>query len=108
MEQSERRREPFNKESMKLSLDRAGLTPRDLRKLMPCHPATLYTFLKTGGGRRLSVFAFEKLKEFLDSAVEQSVFPNGNLSTAKRRVDFVHRAYNHWLFSEKNLENFDP
>lgn len=91
----------FTKDSMQLSLLKAGLTPRDLTRIMPCHPATLYTFLKTGGGRAMSLFCFRGIQDFLEEAVQQNLLPTDRLRKPEQRQEGIKRAFNHWTFRVK-------
>lgn len=74
---------------------KAQITPRHLKDSLPCHPMTLYTYIRTGNpGRPLTAFTFEKLGKFLDSALNSKILPLPKGSTQK--ADKVARAYKHW------------
>lgn len=97
--------EELTKEAMQLSLLRAGLTPRDLMGVMPCNPATLYVFLRTGGGRRLTVFTFEKMKEFIDAAFNEELLPLQGVKHLKRK-EVIGKMYAHWIFNKNSFKGF--
>ena len=99
----------YTKDELQIALLRAGLTPRDLKEILPCNVATLYKYLHTGESRRLNVFAFENVYDFLHAAITERVLPapKGRAGTADKRQLLVKRAFNHWFFAEKSFKGFD-
>lgn len=96
--------EPFGPHEMQRSMLRAGVTPRDLAGLMPCHAATLYSYLRTGTARPLTLFSFERLYEFMEVACKEGILPFNE--SPKLRGAYVKRAYDHWHFTKKTFDGF--
>lgn len=97
-------KQPFNKDTLQDALFRAGVTPRDFELVLPCHPTTMYTYLKTGSSRRMAAYSFEKIYDFLHDALPFDIFPIDGLSLARKT--FVKRAFNYWDAHEKSLQGF--
>lgn len=98
--------EPFNKDSMQNTLIRAGVTPRDLVKVMPCHSATLYAYLRTGRSKELNTFTFEKLHAFLEHGAAKGIFPLVEQRKPEAKQRYIQRAYNHWSMNSQSFDGF--
>lgn len=97
-------KQPFNKDTLQDALLRAGLNPRDFQLVLPCHTTTFYTYLRNGSGRRLSVYAFEKIYDFIHDALPRDIFPLGGNSDS--RQNFIKRAFSYWSTHENSLNGF--
>jgi hypothetical protein len=87
---------------------RAGLSPRDLADILTCYYTTLYGFFKRGTAKRVNLFSFHRIQDFLFAAVGANVFPIiPTTLKAKKRKDLVYRAYTHWS-TLGNFDTFDP
>src|SRR5690349_9026369 len=96
----------YSKDNLQKLLVVAGLTPRDLTRIMPCNPGTMYAYFKSGGCRQLTLLAFNKIFQFLTVATDLKLLPSNYLKNSKRRQETLHRMYNHWHF-HKGLEGFE-
>ncbi len=99
--------EPFNKDTMQNTLIRAGVTPRDLVKVMPCHSATLYTYLRTGRSKDLNTFTFEKLYAFLEHGATAGLFPLVQQKRPEAKQSYIQKAYNHWSMNNQSFDGFN-
>lgn len=96
----------YSRDNLQKLLVVAGLTPRDLIRVMPCNPGTMYAYFKTDGCRQLTLLAFRKIFEFLTVATELDLLPSNKLNNSKKRQETIHRMYNYWHF-HKGLEGFE-
>lgn len=97
-------KQPFTKDTLQNALHRAGATPRDFAKVLPCHTTTFYTFLRTGKCRDMQRFAYEQIYEFLFAAQAKGIFPIGGGSENKKAT--IKRAYDYWSNNDNSLDGF--
>ena len=91
----------FDRHEMQRVMLSAGVVPRDLAKIMPCHHATLYAYFKTGVARPLTLFSFERIYGFLRQAFNEGVLPfNGPV---RDRPAFIKKEFDNWHFNSGNF-----
>lgn len=85
---------------------RAGISPRDLVGVIPCSFTSLYRFLRHGKGRKLNLFSFGRIQNFLSEGLTANIFPIiPIIPDIARRQKAIYKAHIHWT-AFNNFKSF--